>query len=57
MTKPVGVEGYSSNNVYNESAIVNDTIELGSDHPYEGVAGKSTFVRDISSTAQGKLSN
>ena len=51
MTKPVGVEGYSSNNVYNESAIVNDTIELGSDHPYEGVAGKPTFVRDISSTA------
>ena len=49
MTKPVGVEGYSSHNVYNASAIVNDTIELGSDHPYEGIAGKPTFVRDTSS--------
>ena len=44
MTKPVGVEGYSSNNVYNESAIMNDSIELGSDHPYEGIAGKPTFT-------------
>ena len=51
MTKPVGVEGYSSNNVYNESAIMNDSIELGSDHPYEGIAGKPTFVRDVSSKA------
>ena len=51
MTKPVGVEGYSSNNVYNESAIMNDDIELGSDHPYEGIAGKPTFVRDTSSIA------
>jgi hypothetical protein len=46
MTKPVGVSGYASTNVYNESAIMNDSIELGSDHPYEGIAGQPTFVRD-----------
>lgn len=51
MTKPVGVGGYSSSNVYNESAIMNDSIELGSDHPYEGLAGKPTFVRDKTCTA------
>lgn len=51
MTKPVGVGGYASNNVYNESAIMNDDIELGSDHPYEGLAGKPTFVRDKTCTA------
>ncbi|MAZ97727.1 MAG: hypothetical protein CMP53_09425 [Flavobacteriales bacterium] len=51
MTKPVGVGGYASNNVYNESAIMNDSIELGSDHPYEGLAGKPTFVRDKTCTA------
>ena len=28
---------------------MNDSIELGSDHPYEGIAGLKTFVRDVSS--------
>jgi len=51
MTKPVGVGGYASNNVYNEAAIMNDDIELGSDHPYEGLAGKPKFSRDVSSHA------
>tara|TARA_B100000131_G_scaffold61553_1_gene57488 strand:+ start:71 stop:1936 length:1866 start_codon:yes stop_codon:yes gene_type:complete len=51
MTKPVGVGGYASNNVFNESAIMNDDIELGSDHPYEGIAGKPKFVRDKSCEA------
>ena len=51
MTKPVGVSGYGSNSVFNESAIMNDAIELGSDHPYEGIAGKPTFTRDVSAEA------
>jgi hypothetical protein len=51
MTKPVGVGGYASNNVFNESAIMNDDIELGSDHPFEGIAGTPTFKRDVSSDA------
>ena len=51
MTKPVGVSGYASNSVFNESAIMNDAIELGSDHPYEGIAGKPTFTRDVSAEA------
>ena len=54
MTKPVGVEGYSSNNVYNESAIMNDSIELGSDHPYEGIAGLAKFTTDVSSEFIGE---
>jgi hypothetical protein len=54
MTKPVGVEGYSSNNVFSETAIMNDDIELGSDHPYEGIAGKPIFTKDISSDFVGE---
>ena len=48
MTKPVGVEGYSSNQVYNEATIFND-LELGSDHPYQGIAGQPSFQKDPSS--------
>jgi len=48
MTKPVGVEGYSSNQVYNEATIFND-LELGSDHPYQGIAGQPFFQKDSSS--------
>lgn len=51
MTKPVGVSGYASNSVFNESAIMNDDIELGSDHPFEGIAGTPTFKRDVSTDA------
>jgi hypothetical protein len=48
MTKPVGVEGYSSNQVFNEAIIYSDN-PVGSDHPYQGMAGKPFFLRDDSS--------
>jgi len=48
MTKPVGVEGYSSNQVFNEAIIFSDN-PIGSDHPYQGIAGKPTFTKDVTS--------
>ena len=50
MTKPVGVEGYSSNQVFNEATLFSDQ-PLGSDHPYQGIAGKPSFERDVSTDA------
>ena len=47
MTKPVGVEGYSSNQVFNEAIIFSEN-PVGSDHPYQGIAGKPTFHKDVS---------
>ena len=50
MTRPVGVEGYSSNQVFNEATLFSDQ-PLGSDHPYQGIAGKPFFKRDVSTDA------
>jgi hypothetical protein len=50
MTKPVGVEGYASNQVFNEATLFSDQ-PLGSDHPYQGLAGKPSFERDVSTDA------
>jgi len=53
MTKPVGVEGYSSNQVYNEATLFSDQ-PLGSDHPYQGIAGKPSFTVDVSADFVGE---
>ena len=53
MTRPVGVEGYSSNQVFNEATLFSDQ-PLGSDHPYQGIAGKPFFVRDVSTDFVGE---
>lgn len=53
MTRPVGVEGYSSNQVFNEATLFSDQ-PLGSDHPYQGIAGKPFFVRDASTDFVGE---
>lgn len=53
MTKPVGVEGYSSNQVFNEATLFSDQA-LGSDHPYQGIAGKPSFTRDVTTEFVGE---
>tara|TARA_B100000287_G_scaffold433203_1_gene494365 strand:- start:812 stop:2407 length:1596 start_codon:yes stop_codon:yes gene_type:complete len=45
IAKPVGSSPYSVDDVYNVSVYVTGTTKIGSEHPYQGQAGKPTFTK------------
>ncbi len=54
MAKPIGASPYQVANVYNEAVFNTDSLDLGSDHPYQGLAGKPYFRRDKSMLTSAK---
>lgn len=45
ITKPIGSSTYAVSDVYNET-IYTENVDIGTGHPYQGIAGKPTFTED-----------
>ncbi|MBK38243.1 MAG: hypothetical protein CMB45_05370 [Euryarchaeota archaeon] len=46
MANPIGSSPYTVGNVYNQDIYDNPNLIVGTDHPYQGIAGKPIFTED-----------
>ncbi len=46
MANPIGSSPYTVGNMYNQDIYDNPNLIVGTDHPYQGIAGKPTFTED-----------